>query len=342
MSIPTAVFLDTSVFDGQSYNFSSTAFSTFVPACKQRSLKLLLPDPTEREIKRHMADRSTEAIGFIEDAHRKAPFLAKWKAFPVRDLRKSDALHVARMEWGTFLQQFDVVRLSYDGIPIGRVMNWYDAADAPFGKGSKRKEFPDAFAIAILSEHAEQNNCYIAVVSQDQDMKRACDRFGSLMYFHSLPVLTELLLSAEDSRVDAVKAVLDTSGSLDKLGEAAYEASLDVSFYSDNDYSEINDSEVQNLDITDVRIVALGEHECTIAFDAVMRVEHRVRWVELSGPEGETERSGEDVKRDYDVSGTAKVSLDAKTNAILDIPFVALDNEEIRATDIPPFWDRWR
>lgn len=62
MSVPTAVFLDTSVFDGQSYNFSSTAFSTFLPACRSRQLKLLLPDPTEREIKRHMAEKAQEAV----------------------------------------------------------------------------------------------------------------------------------------------------------------------------------------------------------------------------------------------------------------------------------------
>jgi hypothetical protein len=32
MSLPTAVFLDTSIFDGQQYNFASTAMQTFVAA----------------------------------------------------------------------------------------------------------------------------------------------------------------------------------------------------------------------------------------------------------------------------------------------------------------------
>jgi hypothetical protein len=166
MSIPTAVFLDTTVFDGQSYNFSSTAFSTFVPACKHRNLKLLLPDPTEREIKRHMSERTEEAITLIEQAHRNAPFLEKWNGFPPRDSRKEEAKLVRFREWLSFLKQFDVVRLNYDGITVAKVMNWYDAADPPFDKGKKRKEFPDAFTIAILSAYAEQNSCYIAVVSQ--------------------------------------------------------------------------------------------------------------------------------------------------------------------------------
>ena len=111
MSIPTAVFLDTSVLDGQSYNFSSTALATFVPACKNRNLKLLLPDPTEREIKRHMAELSEEAVGLVEKARRTAPFLAKWKGFPPRDSRKGEVAQVTAGEWSSFLNQFEVVRL---------------------------------------------------------------------------------------------------------------------------------------------------------------------------------------------------------------------------------------
>jgi hypothetical protein len=229
------------MFDGQSYNFSSTKLSTFVPACRHRNLKLLLPDPTEREVKRHMAKRSAEAVELIEKAHRTAPFLTKWKGFPP-DSPKGHAQHIAPIAWRTFLQQFDVVRLNYDGIAIGKVMNWYDATEPPFGPGGKRKEFPDAFIIAILSAYAEQHSCYIAVVSPDQDMKKACDRFSSLLYFQSLPVLTELLLSAEDSRMATFQAVLDRS--IVKIAEVAYEAAHDVSFYHSNDYSNIQDSEL--------------------------------------------------------------------------------------------------
>jgi hypothetical protein len=339
MSIPTAVFLDTSVFDGQSYNFSSTAFSTFVPACKHRNLRLLLPDPTEREIKRHMTERSKEAIGLIEQAHRTAPFLAKWKGFPPRDSKPSGAIQTTLAEWLSFLKQFDVVRLNYDGIDVGTVMSWYHAMDPPFDKGKKRKEFPDAFAVAILSKYAEQNSCYIAVVSHDPDFKKACDRFPSLMYFQSVPVLTELLLAAEDSRIAAIRAILDSS--VDKIAEAVYPHTSLLSFYSTNDYSELETSEVRELTITDARIVALGEHECTIAFDAVLNVGHDVRWHEPTGPDGDMQRIGESVERYYDVSGTAKVLLDAKTNVLLEVPYVALNEDEIKADDIPPYWYRW-
>lgn len=136
--------------------------------------------------------------------------------------------------------------------------------------------------------------------------------------------------------------MLETASSIEKIAEAAHGAAAYLSFYDTNSHSEIYQNQVQHLIITDVRIVALGEHECTIAFDGEIHVSHHVEWFVPSGPDGEMEQTGETVTREYDVSGTAKVSLDAKTNALLDIPYVALNEEEIEATDLPPYSSRWK
>jgi len=339
MSLPTAVFLDTTVLDSQNYNYTSTVLSTFIPACKNRKLKLLLPDPTEREIKRHIADRSEEALAALEKARRTAPFLAKWKGFPQRGGPKWEVTNAATSEWNSFLQQFEVVRLGFDSIKLTTiVMNWYDQNQAPFGKGTKRKEFPDAFAIAMLSTYAEQQRIYIAVVSGDGDMKAACDRYPSLMYFESLPVLTELLLKAEDERVAAIRLALDAG--IETIRNAAAEATIDVSFYMSDDYIEIDRSDIEDITIGEMNIVALGEHECTITFKALIEAKHWFKWEE-PGPEGESERSTDTVKDSYDVSGTAKVSLDQKANAILSVPYISIDNDEIEIREVPYRFRRW-
>jgi hypothetical protein len=76
-------------------------------------------------------------------------------------------------EWRSFLKQFTVVELGYEGIRLETVMSWYENIRAPFGEGKKRKEFPDAFAIASLAEFAERTETYVAVVSEDNDFKSA-------------------------------------------------------------------------------------------------------------------------------------------------------------------------
>src|SRR5712692_8192902 len=160
MSLPTAFFLDTSVLDGQQYNFASTAFTSFVPVARERKLLLLLPDPTKREVMRHIAERSTAALEALEDARRRAPFLSKWKHFPKPPENKWttdwEVKRVATEEWESFLKQFSVKELAYEGVALNTVMNWYEKARPPFGSGKKRKEFPDAFAIAALAGYAQQ------------------------------------------------------------------------------------------------------------------------------------------------------------------------------------------
>jgi len=60
----------------------------------------------------------------------------------------------------------------------------------------------------VLEVYARQKLVYVAVVSADQDSELASDRFNSLLHFHSLSTLTELLLS-DDSRVEQYRSVIE-------------------------------------------------------------------------------------------------------------------------------------
>ncbi|WP_408376923.1 hypothetical protein [Paraburkholderia sp. RL18-085-BIA-A] len=60
----------------------------------------------------------------------------------------------------------------------------------------------------MVDAYADKNRCFVAVVSDDQDFKLACERFPNLLYFKSLPRLTERLLSAEDD-VEKLHTVID-------------------------------------------------------------------------------------------------------------------------------------
>jgi hypothetical protein len=144
MSIPTVVFLDTSVLAGQQFNFASTAFMTFVPAAKKAGLKLVLPDPTEREVKRQIKERSQEALDALELARKRAPFLEKWTSFPKKSFPSVDTWEVTRVatnEWNAFLSQFSVVRLGYELLDVKAVMNWYDHIVPPSARERSVKSF---------------------------------------------------------------------------------------------------------------------------------------------------------------------------------------------------------
>jgi hypothetical protein len=314
--LPTAVFLDTSILAGQNYNFESKVLSTFIPVAKQRGLKFLLPAPTEQEVIRQINVRSTDALEALARAKREAPFLAKWRHFPPITPRALshpaaswEVQEVATQEWQGFLKQLYVIRLDYKDLDVSKVMDWYDVGMPPFGKGKKRKEFPDAFAVAILDDYARTHNCVVAVVAADPDFKSACERFPAFLYFETLPALTELLV-ADPEKIDKLKAAI-----LEDMSELEAKLSDDANqqdFTHENSKYSIIKSAVHSVEVQDVRIVALGQNECTVTFIAELETEHLLKnnyWDDDSGDPYEEKWVYELDK----VTGTAKFALDASS-----------------------------
>lgn len=347
MYIPTAVFLDTSILDGQNYNFNSATFVSFANLAKTKNLQLILPDPTKREVQRHIRQRSLDAIRALEQAKRAAPFLAKWTHFPkFKEGRVGEweVQRIASKEWEEFQKQFTVVHLDYKAVDLPMVMDWYDSAAAPFNQGKKRKEFPDALAIAALAAHAAQTKQYIAVVSADGDFKAACDRFTYLMYFPSLPILLELLLS-DDKKIDELRHLVDKFD--DTLTDAVHEAVADLPIYhNDSHYDEgLEIEHIDHVRLSDIRIVALGDHDCTVAFNADIEYTARLTWTEPEryfrhGPDREYqpepgERRRERVSDTTAISGTAKLRFVADRSAVEKITSLHLDEDEIIMTEEP-------
>jgi len=332
MSIPSAVFLDTSVLDANQYNFQSSALSTFIPACTSRSVTLLLPAPTEQEIARHLDEWSQQAAQALEDARRKAPMLAKWSSLP-KDASafrqvKSEVHLAASKQWDAFLKQLQIVRLGYEGVDLKRVMEWYHRVEAPFQSGKKRKEFPDAFTLAMLEAHATKEKIYVAVVSSDGDFQAACERFDRLLHFESLPRLTEVLLS-DDARLETLRAAIDAG--IDTLTEAVYEELQHVSCFHENDGCELRNLDWEDLRRFDQSVVAIGDRECTISFYAQVTVSAKLRFT-APGPYGY--ESYEERVRDFvELEGTAKLFFNG--DGKIGVRLLSFDDYEARITETP-------
>ncbi len=214
---------------------------------------------------------------------------------------------------------------------MAKVMSWYDEVRPPFREGKKRKEFPDALAIALLEAYAQEHKSSVAVVSEDQDFRLACDLSPSLLYFSNLPRLTELLLADED-RISSLRGAVLADIALveghlaDKASELSY-------YHFDSDY-EVLDSHFSSAEVKDIRIVALGDHECTIAFEAEVEAEHRLRWPEQDYDDEYVYETAS-VLETASVGGTAKVTLDAKTRHISAVAYLELEDDDVEVTEMP-------
>src|SRR5678815_2858107 len=153
--LPDAIFLDTNVFDRHHYDFAGLALTTFAEACQRHNVPLILPDPIERELRRHVRKAATDALDLERKARRTAPFL---RALRMRDVLLQDEVDEytrrATLGLSEYLDRFTVTRVGYDGLNLSVLMDWYDSQSPPFGSAGKRKEFPDAFAIAIVQSYS--------------------------------------------------------------------------------------------------------------------------------------------------------------------------------------------
>jgi hypothetical protein len=336
VSIPKYIFLDTNVFDAQAYNFESAAFKTFISASQAHGdITLLLPDPIEREVRRHIDDRATHALAALNDARRHAPFLSKWEHYPKKSFPAAtdwQVAQIARDEWAGFLGQFTVKKLGYGGINPAQVMMWYDEGRPPFGSGKKKHEFPDAFAIAILQRFAVVNSCAVAIVSEDQDMRLACERRTSFLHFSKLPQLTELLVAGAD-QVGALRdLILSDLSVLDSA--LTDEIVANMTYYHSHRSYEITETHLEGVEFTDIRIVALGHGEATLAIEANVETTQHLKWQEQDYDDDWVIEE-EKVLQQCSVHGTAKVQLNAKTRAIASVAFLHLEETELEVNEAP-------
>lgn len=330
MALPEAVFIDTSVFDSQHYNFTATAFSTFLPVAREKALRLVLPAPTEGEILRHIKEFSEAAAGHLENARKESPMLAKWKHFPPIDrlpFLKYELAAAVRKQWVDFSTSLTLVRLGYELVDLKEVMQWYENVRPPFAVGKKRKEFPDAFAVAMLANHSQSWGRAIAVVSNDPDFRSACERYPYLVYFGGLPALTELLL-ANESTIESIRERVNTEDA--QLEAALLDEAKGILFMHARGYYQVLTSDIRGVAISDLRIVAIGHHECTVAITAELDGAHEVHWHFHDTVRDEVYEGDGLVCELSGISGMAKVAFDKSTGAVLSADLVQFDDIIIR------------
>jgi hypothetical protein len=345
LSVPNTIFVDSSVLDEQNYNFGSSALAPFVSAAKEHKLTLLLPDPTLREITRHIDERSKEVVKALEDARRRAPFLPKWKNWPLNKTNKYllsyELGKLAEQEWKDFLALFSVQKLAYDEVNLHEIMNWYDKGRAPFGIGKKRKEFPDAFALASLIGYARKHRQFIAIVSRDGDFEKACGMYSELLHYPTLPAFTEALLGS-DTRLAKIKELVNEGSEV--LVKAIREEFPELHFYPEEEPTgDVEDVEIEEVTFNELRVVAIGNLEVTVAFEARVNYTAYVQYDDSSSAIIDSSegiyiplRKRKGTVADWnEISGSAKIAVNSNWTQLEDITYFNIDDTDIVVTERP-------
>jgi len=291
-----------------------------------------MPDPTEREIKRHMAERASATVSTLEAAARKASFVRKLPEWPLTNQSSAGLMYklgqIARTEYDSFLTLFKLTRLDYAGVSIDEIMDWYESREAPFSE-KKRQEFPDAFAVASLECFTRGQDTSVAVISKDGDFERACMRFPRLMYFPSLTSYSTALQST-NKRLSSIQAAISSSKS--RLRNFINEVFVDSNFIIDANWDgEATDVRIVTDQLT-YNVVAIGEESSTVAFEGDISYSVFVSYNDLDTAtydRGEPvffhQRIEETVEEDAWISGVLMMRTKDLGKSIEKLEWVALD-----------------
>lgn len=310
--------------------------TAFKDSISDLELVLLMPDPTIREIRRHIQEKCETAVRTLEAAAKKAPFLRKLENWPLAKTSPQLANYflkqIAEKDLEEFLALFDLEELTYDDINLDEIMNWYDRKLAPFSE-KKKAEFPDALAIAALEAYRSSSDESIAVISRDRDFKEACERFSGLMYFPSLVAYSEALRSADERLSWIQNGMQEQSDTVNELISNQFE---ECGFVADSNWdAEISDIEVTNYEGIRFRVVGIGQERCTIAFEGEIEYSASVAYDDLESatyekgiPVAIHHRFEGSVSDTADVSGTVVITIDNETSSINEIDRVELDDAD--------------
>ena len=342
MSVPSTIFIDTSIFDEAAYNFEAASIEAFTQAIGGADFTLLMPDPTKREIRRHIEDKAAAAVKSLEDAARRAPFIRKLSNWPLAGTSsaqlKGSIQRIAESDYRGFLARFTVIELGYEGVDLQRIMNLYDWQLPPFSD-RKKAEFPDAIAVAAILSYQEAHTDPIAIISRDGDFKAVCDQQPQLLYFPSLVAFAEAL-NREDERVETIQGALANND--DDVREAINDAFKDSGFYIEADWDgEVSDPEILEFESVDYHVVALGEDTCSVAFDAEAIYTAHVSYDDYEtavydgGEAYPIHRINGTAQAEATVSGVIKLKISSGGTVIDEVQGVQLDQKDFTIPSHP-------
>jgi PIN domain len=181
---PGAIFLDTQVFEGASFNYQTKTFGALDKHLAEGDLQLVITDITVREVHARILVAVAKELELQRKFRDNARVLKSATGTAIAAaLAKQDATAIAsqlQKAFDDYLSKNDAEIIDTSKLVAGPVLAKYFAQVAPFGPGEKRKEFPDAFVVEALAAWQMKDGSGLFVVSADELFRKACGERAGL------------------------------------------------------------------------------------------------------------------------------------------------------------------
>lgn len=265
---PILVCIDTNFFNQKMFDFSGISFQSLIKIIKEKSIKLIMVDVVENEIKQQIKKK-------IEVANKELSTVLNTPncRFIKNEVKYLFKDHISKSLEGfdTFLKETDAMPVSSSSVHAEEILTLYFNTSPPFGhKEIKKHEFPDAYICLSLKDFAQKNKERIYLVSEDKGIKKFCE--SNNQYLQQIKTLDELL-DFVNKRQENYQIVIDyINENLDKIKSEISDKVTDQSYMLISDHADSNIDEIsaKQVDIEEINIIYLDE--CTAEINIIFKV----------------------------------------------------------------------
>lgn len=261
------VFIDTSIFYQNHFNFSSKQFQQLIELSHKRAIKIILTEITFKEILKKIKELSTRAEDGFNSYIRKKRLVRLYSISNSVEtdemFNKDNIYNKCKTTFERWLEDAKVEILSLNHSNITEVFDLYFSQQAPFK--FKKNEFPDAFSLSIVCNQYKR----ICIVSRDNDMM-ACQRPEVEAHFNSLNSFINHILQSRNSVHDLI--IREYNLQKPTILKTIKDGFPSFIFLSCNG-SYTDAAKVRNLSIVEETIIEIKKNSATINIFAIIDYE---------------------------------------------------------------------
>jgi hypothetical protein len=168
-------------------------------------------------------------------------------------VKGDDIYAVISEKFNNFLESNHVETISVSNVSPQVVFDAYFDNRPPFGKESKKHEFPDAFALEAIKQAGLDRGHLVYIVSNDGDMKSFCEQEASFIHLESIDSLIDLIVRSDKAYEEPAKFADEIFEQLlEKIKAGALQAIEDGEFIYE--YADPLDENINSIEINSVNI----------------------------------------------------------------------------------------
>ena len=174
MEFPIEVFVDTQIYESQSFDFSERGrLELLKKQVKRGAIKLLTSEIVVQEVRKHIkcnVEKSIDEINKKYGSRELAIFRNSRYDNYFEKLDSQKLVEEALNRFEGYLSDAKAFFLDINTVAISEVLDDYFSGRKPFGCKNKKSEFPDAFNVSMIKKYKKEDTP-IYVLSSDSDFQ---------------------------------------------------------------------------------------------------------------------------------------------------------------------------